>query len=67
MIAITDFPDKCVDKYKLADFLCVSVRTIEEHSRKIPGRTKIGKSIRYYLPAIQKSIVLGHNIFGTPK
>jgi len=48
---------------ELADFLNVSVRTIEKNSFKIVGRVKIGRLVRYHLPAIQNALFSKKNIF----
>lgn len=54
--------DRFVDKEELATRLCVSVRTIEKNSKRIVGRVKVGKAVRYYLPEIYKTLLNGKNL-----
>ena len=59
--------DRFVDKEELAKRLCVSVRTIEKNSHRISGRVKIGKSVRYYLPDVYKTLFTGKNLYSKIK
>lgn len=56
--------ERYVSKMELAELLSVSERTIEKNSRKIAGRVKVGKSVRYYLPDIHRVLLSGRNLFG---
>ncbi len=55
--------ERYVSKDQLADLLSVSVRTIEKNSRRISGRVKVGRTVRYYLPDIHKVLLSGRNLF----
>ena len=45
---------------ELADLLKVSIKFVRKHSFKIPGRVKVGGSVRYEKNSVMRALVGGN-------
>ncbi len=52
-----------VDIKTLAGFLGMAKGTLNNKSKSIIGRVKIGRGVRYHMPTIRKTIEEGKSIF----
>lgn len=59
--------DRYVTKNELAEIFSISVRTVEANANRIPGRIKVGRSVRYSLAEIHRHILAGKNLFEPQK